>query len=401
MNNRKKNLDKEIDFFNKSWKNINYPKLNLISLKLLIENASGEIKNVTIDSLEIDFSILRSINFSNKKITITFERILFTGNCNFIGDCDFPIHFNECLFASNTDIKVNFTSGVLFTKCTFKDQLILHNSNFTSGVSVLGDAGFYLCTFHTGLKLTKCVYLNFGTFTCNHFHGYSFFEDVIFKSHLLFQSNTFHTSIEFRNLEHYSSLRFSDNIFTNEMLVTPFSPEFFSKLEILFFKQGKNNEAFQFYALENRSKNLSQLNKSLKESKFLFVKLLIYVKYCFSLSTIYFLISNYGNSLIRPIFAFLITTIFFAALFYLTLSVEFSPDGMQFFWIPIKNNINGLRHSVLISLKGFILPIYKFEQIRPKNGIGVFFYIVNTSFQFLTFGLLAIAIRRLFKHSNI
>lgn len=349
------------------------------------------LEELNVDSQTIDLSWIRS---GSTRKPFSFKHVRFKGASRIIGTAKVPIIFEECLF-EKIYLSANFSKGVAFALNIF-GEIEIENSNFYAGVSIFGDAGFYLSIFEKKLAVRNSTFHDLGAFTFCHFNGYTYFQETQFYSHLLFENNDFTSLIEFRNVKILGELQFSTshNRFDRNLFSAPFTPSFFAQVKSIFLENKNYIDFFNFDALEKIARNKNDFRIQVKNKHGIWMKGINFFRYVFGLSTIYYLISNYGNSILRPVLIFFCSTIITSVVFALNSSVDLF-DGTSWTIAPL--NFYGVPYYFSAAVKGFLHPIYAFELIRIKWGFPIVCYIFNTAIQFLSFGLLALAIRRKFK----
>lgn len=279
-------------------------------------------------------------------------------------------HFNESTFTSNVDFfDITFTGDVDFSESAFIGDVDFSGTTFSgyvnfSGTTFSGDAWFHKTIFTVNARFSEvtfrgytefrvAIFTGYANFTEAIFTGYANFSGVHFKKTVFFLNVKFHKITDFRdskfneeadfenatfeNVGHFenakfntatskipsfrginligtSSLEFSDDTHFTKNDLTDDAIKNVAFLKHLSEQHGQIDQALNFNAMELRAKYLQVVEplraKSLSWFKRTFKRYLSIAWWALRLTWLYGLLSDFGRSYMRPIFAYGVVFVF-------------------------------------------------------------------------------------------
>lgn len=249
-------------------------------------------------------------------------------------------HFNERFKGKNNTIR-----ELMINNCNFKKLFDIHGSNLTNfrvEQTIFEDfAGFEECTFSQNSN--------------NEPANIAIFNYVTFFSFTNFRNTVFHQGLNIENI----NFKDTPNFLNIQLKSNRSNRETFRIIKYSFDKIGNHIEANKFYA-----KEMEKYHKSLKNKSFWSQNKLIF--------GINKLVSNFGQSYLRPIGLILLISI----LYYL---VQYGHEKNWLYSLhPKLNPFISCLASLLNSIAKNIIPLSKFLD-QGMEFISLIFYIIFTS----------------------
>jgi uncharacterized protein YjbI with pentapeptide repeats len=366
-----------------------------------------------------------------------FNRVAFSDEANFnrvtFSNGAIAI-FNRVTFSGKADFNsVTFSGKANFNRVTFSGKADFHGATFSNGArfseaTFFKEADFIYATFSDSVNFSQVKFLNEVRFSnpseSKVFDNETLFQYVIFEQpyKAMFDINDL-SKVSFAGSD-ISKITFTDKVrwggddglkVIEEKWLEDQSRSISLDLVLYVYRRLRENyefklkfdEAGKFFIKEMELKRsyrtVRSKNKGASSSNGLEVRKNDPLRRHFSLTALYYRFSTYGESILKPTLIGIIT-IGLSTLFWLmqsdpTLHPSFSENNpsssniSNFIWLSKFNDTNHLLKSFERSFADFLPLLPMGSEIK----VGIIDYIIKIVGGALTFGLLAIALRRKFE----